>query len=255
MTERPCDLRLLSSQVNNKGVAGKETTWDLSSEYAGKTLADLIYRAINVGKAIRGEEYGVLGELLKLGTQGSESEATPEQEAFIKAGLPLINLHVYCSPCVCLIHTALSICRGLRSPYIKIHLRPDDRLVSSCCTAEDRSLGIRSLHEWVMNWELGAELYSDSLLATHLDTIWLDQRLEHIDYEQSYDFTASNTEDYSSVRFLILGEADHLSHMVQQAPGRIPRAGEIWRFIANPPPTRTLFSRFIESRSMGELLH
>lgn len=82
-----------------------------------------------------------------------------------------------------------------------------------------------------------------------MDTVWLDQRLEHLDYELPYDYKESSD---SNVRFLILGEADHISRMVQKAPGRIPRVTDMWHF----EPThltakRTFFGRFIEHQPVA----
>jgi hypothetical protein len=147
---------------------------------------------------------------------------------------------------VCLIHTAISVCKRLQSPYVTAKLRPDSRLASSCCSTVDRTLGMRSLCEWVRDWEANATPYSSSILATYLDTVWLDQRLDCLDYELPYDFREPSD---SSLRFLILGEADYVSHMVQKAPGRIPKVTDIWHF--EPlymNVKRTFFGRFIEHR-------
>jgi len=225
--------------------------WDVSTRSGNRrnTLGDLVYHAINVSKAIRDEvESGILDDLLRLGTGHSNDTATPEQEAFIQAKLPLISLYVYCPPCVCLIHTAISVCRRLQSPYVTVQLRPDSRLVASCCLTVDRSSGMRSLSEWVRDSEANATGHMSSILATYLDTVWLDQRLECLDYELPYDFQESSD---SGLRFLILGEADYISHMVQRAPGRIPKVTDIWHFKPHYLNVhRSFFGRFIE-RGLG----
>jgi len=248
-TDHPCDVRLLGSQVADTGIVhGTESLrWDASTSSRNRRnrLGDLVYRAINVRKAIQDEvESGILNDLLRLSTGDSNDTATPEQEAFIKAKLPLISLYVYCPPCVCLIHTAISVCRRLQSPYVTVQFRPDSRLVASCCSTVDRSSGMRSLSEWVRNSEANATAYMSSILAEYLDTVWLDQRLECLDYELPYDFQESSD---SGLRFLILGEADYISHMVQRAPGRIPKVTDIWHFKPNYLNVhRTFFGRFIE---------
>lgn len=252
-TDEPCDVRVLGSQVTHGQRKNATPHWDISSrsEISGNRLGDLIYRAFDISKVIRDEvESGILRDLLKFGTNDSyNNEATPEQEAFIQANLPLVSLYIYCSPCVCLIHTAISVCRRLKSPYVKVQLRPDSRLVSSCCSTIDRSQGMRSLYEWARDWEASAIMYTFHDLAVYLDMVWLDQRLEHLDYELPYNFR----EDIDSkLRFLILDEADCISHMVQRAPGRIPRATDIWHIRSgfDGMMTRTLFGRFIEYRPM-----
>jgi len=249
-TNEPCDVRLLGSQAGLVSGSTKPP-WDASSrgEAGCTTLGDLLYRAINIGGKVATEvEYStVLGDLLKIGTNNLD-ETTPEQEAYIKAKLPIINLYVYCSPCVCLIHTAMSIRTRLQSPFVKVQLRPDNRLVSSCCSTVDRSLGMRSLDAWIRDWEARAMHYGSEILAGYLDTVWLDQRLEHLDNEQPYKFQESSGPRY---HYLVLGEADYISHMLQKAPGRIPRATEIWSLCPatkHVAATRTFFSRFIEHR-------
>ncbi|KAH7112430.1 prion-inhibition and propagation-domain-containing protein [Dactylonectria macrodidyma] len=252
-SDQPCDLRVLGRQVNDNETVQPpgRLTWDLSSGESVRrnTLGDLVYRAIGVRQAIRDQEFNLLGDLLKLGT--TFTEPTAEQQAFIDAELPIVDVFIYCAPCVCLIHTALSICRKLQSPYVGAHLRPDDRLVSSCCRTVDRSLGVRSVCEWVRDWEASSTHARANLLGSHLDIVWLDRRLEHLDYEEPYDYRepwALNN------RFLILGEVDSVAHMVQGAPGRMPRATDIWQVTWHPTPSRSFFCRFIESRPSGRLV-
>jgi hypothetical protein len=189
-------------------------------------------------------EDSILGDLLRLGTRGQNDETTPEQQASIRAMLPFMSLYIYCSPCVCLIHTAVSVCRKLQSPYLKVQLRPDSRLVSTCCSSVDRSSGMRSISEWIRDYEAQSKGYTTSDLATYTDTVWLDQRLEHLDYERPYNHKEPSN---CRVRYLILGEADHISHMVQEAPGRIPRVLDIWHFKPDYLNVNRIFlSRFIE---------
>ncbi|KAH7021431.1 prion-inhibition and propagation-domain-containing protein [Microdochium trichocladiopsis] len=159
-TDEPCDVRFLGYQVT-MGLSGQNyrPKWDVSSHtrVSRNTIWSIVERSINVSAVIKEKvEYGVLGSLLKLGTSDSDSEATPEQLAFIKAGLPLLNLYIYCSPCVCLIHTAITVCKELESPYVTVQLRPDSRLASSCCSTVGRSLGMRDIGEWIRTNEATA---------------------------------------------------------------------------------------------------
>jgi hypothetical protein len=110
---------------------------------------------------------------------------------------------------------------------------------------------MRSLSEWVRDWEaMPTNVDSNNLVAKYLDTAWIDQRLEHLDYEQPFNFT----ETYDRYRqFLIIGEADYVAPMLQQAPGRIPRVMDIWHLelAAGTLRTRTLSGRFVEYRPLG----
>jgi hypothetical protein len=259
-TDQPCDVRLLGSQVRDmvsSDLGYQIPRWDISSlgkMTSNNTLAGLLDRAMGVRKTIRDRvESSILCELLRLGTTDIEGDATDEQKAFIEAKLPLVILSIYCSPCVCLIHTGLSICRRIRSPYVKVQLRPDSRLVSRCCSTVDRSLGMRSLSESVREWESTAKEHQSETLAAWVDMVWLEQRLEHLDYEQPYKF-----QDPTDARlvYLILGEAEYTTHMVQKAPGRIPKVTDIWHFPRQFGPTttttRNFVTRFIERESITE---
>jgi hypothetical protein len=242
-----CDVRVLGSQI---GEMERDfwvphiLPWDVSSRSGRRyTIGHLVQNAIGVKKAVRDEtEYGTLAKLL----EGAHSDdATAEQQAVIDAMLPVLNVYVYCAPCVCLIHTAIAVCRSLESPCVNVQFRPDSRLAASCCSTVDRSLGMKSISEWVRDWVARATDQRLHIIATHLDAAWLDGRLEHLDYEQPYDFKES---DYRR-RYIILGEADYTSHIVQTAPGRIPQATDVWHLKPNVQgATRTLSGRFIEHR-------
>ncbi|KAL8370601.1 hypothetical protein RB595_000799 [Gaeumannomyces hyphopodioides] len=248
-----CDVRVLGSQVADTNPPYAPNApydrfrWDVSARSATRrnTIGSVIQDAIGVKKVIHDEvEFSVLGNILKIGADFQER--TKEQEVFIQVMLPLLQIYVYCAPCVCLLHTAIELCKSLESPFVKAQFRPDSRLAASCCSTVDRGEGMRRISEWVRNWEAEATHRQSNIIATHLDMAWLDQRLEHLDYEQPYNFQES-----SGVRrqYLILGEADHTSDMVQKAPGRIPRATDIWHFKPNlGVAARTLAGRFVEHR-------
>jgi hypothetical protein len=221
--------------------------WDVStrSGTGRNTIGRLVQDAIGVKELVqKAVEEGILGKLLKLGAD--YQKATPEQAAYIQAKLPLLQVYVYCAPCVCLLHTAIELCRRLESPFVKAQFRPDSRLAASCCSTVDRSEGMRSLSEWARDWEAQATAHQSSITAKHLDMAWLDQRLEHLDYEQPWDY-----QEFTGIgrRYLILGEADYTSHMLQEVPGRIPRATDIWYLESSlVDATRILAGRFIEYR-------
>jgi hypothetical protein len=73
-----------------------------------------------------------------------------------KLALPVAKVYLYCAPYACLLPTAFNICRGAGSrakTYFQFLVRPDDRLVSSCCSQKDRSFGLYSLIEGVREIE------------------------------------------------------------------------------------------------------
>jgi hypothetical protein len=197
------------------------------------------------------EDDDLVGSLLKR----EQDSLTDPQSNCLDAILPLISVYIYCSPCVCLIHTALSICQKVLSRFVRVLIRPDDRLLSSCCVTADQAPGLRSILEWVRQWEARASFYDTNCLAEFLDTTWLERRLEHLEYEQLYDFREENTSE-----IIIIGEVDHLSPLLQKAPGRIPKAMDIWAFKnIYPGYSRRLFSRYIEinrgtGRAMEQLI-
>ncbi|KAI8625427.1 prion-inhibition and propagation-domain-containing protein [Xylariaceae sp. FL1651] len=239
-TQDPCDVQLLGSQIADPSIMGT-LHWDVSSRNTsgGRTLWQLIHRLIDTQTTFK-FDLPQLGDILR-----QQDELSEEREAFIRCKLPLMKLFIYCAPCVALIHTALSICERISSPFVKVYLRPDDRLTSACCTNVDRTLGLRSTLEWVREREATADEYLDQPLASFLDSLWLDSRLECLDYEQPYNYVETNINH----RVLIIGEADYLSPFVLTAPGRIPRAMDIWRlYMETDHLKRTFFGRFIESR-------
>ena len=245
-TQNPCDVRHLGSQADE--VSNPATLqWDISSRNnsGGNTLGQLIDRLINMRREIGVFDYQLVGEILK----AREDDLTAEQRAYMAQRLPLLNLFIYCAPCVCLIHTALSISKRLSSPLLKIHVRPDDRLVSSCCVRADRTLGLSSTLERVREWESEACEDASNHLASFLDIVWLDRRLDHLHHEQPYAYEEGKTTNEKK-RVLVIGEADYLASLVQKAPGRIPLPMDIWEFNTDDrsSPTRALFGRFIESR-------
>jgi hypothetical protein len=242
-------MRDLGSQAADIPTYGTGAQWDISSKNpnGGNTLWQLIERMIGVREEIEKYEYETLGEVLK----AQDLSLTDAQRAYMSHRLPLLSLFIYCAPCVCLIHTALSLSKQLSSPFLKIQVRPDDRLASSCCAEVDRTLGLATTLEQVREWESKAGESETNFLASFLDSVWLDRRLDHLKHEQLYRYE----EKPQAKRVLVIGEADYLATLVQKAPGRIPIPMDIWELnTQNLRPTRSLFGRFIESQFISSHL-
>ncbi|KAI3318915.1 hypothetical protein HD806DRAFT_510376 [Xylariaceae sp. AK1471] len=245
----PCDTLQLGSQAASYTELDiPNTRWDKSSrnENGGNTLWQLTKRLIGINSIVETlkEEGNLIGALLN----EKEYMLTDTQRLCLETMAPLITVSIYCSPCVCLIHTAFTICRKLSSPFVAISIRPDDRLISSCCMNTDRVLGLRGILDWVREWEAKANQYESCVMARYLDRIWVERRLDHFEYEQPYEFVEDR-----ECRAIIIGEADHLTPLLQKAPGRIPRAMDIWDLKYQHPVgyVRQLNCRFIESHEVA----
>jgi hypothetical protein len=251
-TQNPCVMRDLGSQAADIPTYGTGAQWDISSKNpnGGNTLWQLIERMIGVREEIEHYENETVGEVLK----AQDLSLTDAQRAYMSHRLPLLSLFIYCAPCVCLIHTALSLSKRLSSPFLKIQVRPDDRLTSSCCAEVDRTLGLATTLEQVREWESKADESETNYLASFLDSVWLDRRLDHLKHEQLYRYEERATASIAK-RVLVIGEADYLATLVQKAPGRIPIPMNIWELnIYSIRPTRSLFGRFIESQFISSHL-
>ncbi|KAH7304680.1 prion-inhibition and propagation-domain-containing protein [Stachybotrys elegans] len=244
----PCDTLQLGSQAASYARYPPDAQWDVSSrnEKGGNTLWQLTNRLIRINSTVEDlkEEDNLIGTLLK----ESEYSLTEAQRGFLNTLLPLITVFIYCSPCICLIHTAFTICNNVSSPFVAISIRPDDRLISSCCTNTNRVLGLRSILEWVREWEAKATTLDSCEMARFLDRIWVERRLDHFDEEKPYTF-----EEDGKCRAIIIGEADYLSPLLQKAPGRIPRAMDIWDLtdLYGGGYVRRFNFRFIESHRVA----
>ncbi|MCJ1354936.1 MAG: hypothetical protein MMC33_004926 [Icmadophila ericetorum] len=109
----------------------------------------------------------------------SEYQLTEQQ----KLVLLVAKVCLYCAPCACLLATAFNICEEAGSrveTYFEFLVRPDDRLVSSCCSQKDRTLGLASLIERVREIESSPSLRN---YLTSIDRIWVEQRLYEIEEE------------------------------------------------------------------------
>jgi hypothetical protein len=252
-TQSPCDVSQLGSQSGRYSPWDPGSNRDISStnEPGGNALWQLLERLINVKSMvteIMEDEQATLARLLK----ENDNTMSEEQRDCLNAMLPLVTVYIYCSPCVRLIHTALRVCAKMTSSLVKVAIRPDDRLVSSCCTASDGTLGLKSILEYVRQWEANSMATGSSEIARFLDRSWLERRLEHIEYEQPYKYKESRKS-----HAIILGEVDYLVQLVQKAPGRIPKEMEIWAFRgSNSYPhsfTRQFLCSFIEKRRQVEI--
>jgi hypothetical protein len=80
--------------------------------------------------------------------------------------LPVATIYIYCAPYACLISTAINICTkvGPRGEtFFSILVRADDRLMSSCCSKADRSVGLVSLLTEIKAYEKSG--FGSSLLS------------------------------------------------------------------------------------------
>lgn len=171
----------------------------------------------------------------------SDFELTDQQ----RLALPVAKIYLYCAPCACLLATAFNICReaGHRATtYFQFLVRPDDRLVSSCCSQKDRSLGLTSLMERVR------EIESSPSMENHLsfiDRIWVEQRLYEIDEETNLPQPISNVagmggkilsshhSEENTAGIVILGELRYCLPIMRSPPfpskARIPKEAEIFQ--------------------------
>lgn len=253
-TQSPCDVSQLGSQSGAYHSLLESTTWNIASLYenGGNSLWQIIKRLVDVKSTLRSvldDEDNLLGKVL-----GKDVDSlTRVQRDCMEAMLPLVTIHIYCPPCASLIHTGLKICHRIASDLVGIAIRPDDRLSSSCCTASERIIGLKSISDYVREWEASPAI-GTSEIAKFLDRAWLERRLDHFEYEQPYAYRESQKS-----HAIILGEVDNLMQILQKAPGRIPKATEIWRFweeIYSAPDsyTRQLCGSFTERKLQGEVV-
>jgi hypothetical protein len=164
---------------------------------------------------------------------------------------------IYCPPCVCQVHTALSL---ISSPWrwsslINVKIRVDDRIHSSCCNEGSPSAKIRSLRD-----ELGNR---SSAPAGHFDRPWLDQRLEDLDEEDSEEegghppLSEQTAGDHNNpgyeewpplLQVIVLGECDPMTTVMRNPPfkreAKRPRANRIYHMGATSVWKRKLLGTF-----------
>lgn len=161
-----------------------------------------------------------------------------------KLVLPVATIYLYCAPCACLLASAFEICRkaGSRATtYFKFLVRPDDRLVSSCCSLKDRSLGLVSLIQRVREIESSSWVNDLRLI----DRIWVEQRLYEIEEETDLPqplsriaemagkvFTSHHSEE-KTAGIIVLGELQFCLPILRSPPfeskPRMPKETEIFQ--------------------------
>jgi hypothetical protein len=165
----------------------------------------------------------LVGNLL----QKEEELLSIAQQQFLYGMLPVATAYIHCPPCVALIQTALVIAKGVAGssrPFLRILIRPDDRLASSCCQNSDGTEALRSILDAIHHNEGDIESVAYTDDTDYLDRSWIEQRLNFMEEERKYDVV----EDWGSSA-IILGEAKYLLPLLQKAPrSRIPRESEIW---------------------------
>jgi hypothetical protein len=172
------------------------------------------------------------------------AQKSDEDNELQKTYLPVADIYIYCSPCACLVATALSICSGLgqhATTFFQFSVRPDDRLISSCCPNEDRSLGLTSIVQEIKRREVaGYSIYP----LSPIDRQWVEQRLFEIEetepvqsFENSVTLAkqlfASHRSNRKTAGIVLLGELEYCLQIMQSVPfvskPRIPRETEIFQ--------------------------
>jgi len=161
--------------------------------------------------------------------------------------LPLASLYICCAPCApcaCLVSSAFAMCEefSLRArTFFSFAVRPDDRLMSSCCTVGERSIGLLSIIQKLKDLDLSR---SGIGLRKHLDRTWIEQRLYQLEEMHQLDastnvsalarqvFQSHESED-TCAAIIILGELGYCLPIMHTplfpSLPRIPRETEIYR--------------------------
>lgn len=217
--------------------------FDLASGYAesGSALWQSVKKFINIRLKLEAliEESELMAKLLR----EESGQLDPYQREFLEEMLPVATAYIYCAPCLSLVHTALGISLKASSSFLRITVRPDDRIPSSCCHDIDRTDGLRSIlneikrHESSPGRHTGFGYAQPPTAVRYLDRAWIEQRLHYVEQEQKYD-----VKEAASSFAIILGEAKHLLPLFQKAPGpRIPGEAEIWTLLYSGPTYQRKF--------------
>ncbi|RPA80486.1 hypothetical protein BJ508DRAFT_130023 [Ascobolus immersus RN42] len=241
-SEDPCDTQRIFDQIDKEstGLFRPKYARCIASRYEknGTSLWQLIDKIVNIGKKLQesiqipSDESSILGLLSK-----DSDSLSPQQNQALSALLPLLKVYIYCPPCTCLLQTALWICGKLeekRGALFQIQVRPDDRIVSSCCASvSDRTSALSGIWAAFQKKQSSADEYNSySRPLIDLDRLWLEQRVNHFEYEEPYDYRVYRDSDQESHCF-VLGETQHLAPWLQSILNvkgrRIPKEGEIWK--------------------------
>ena len=246
-TVAPCDVLQLGEQIaawsrQSDDIFRLDIMSDREQKYA---LWNILNDLIDTKSAIRDALEDTSKRDLITHYIKSDSVQAMHRDA-VEAYLPIARVLFYCSPCACQIHTAINLCTRLNSKMIEAAIRLDDRIVSSCCAAFDRISGLRSILEYILAAEAELETGMPSI-GYWVDRTWMEQRLDHFEYEQPYDY-----HENGASKIVILGEADFLSSMIAKASRSIPKASQIWTLkptkSSGLPYNATLRCRFVEKR-------
>jgi hypothetical protein len=237
----PCEM----AQLGPKCVVGdtygvNPYRFDIASGYAesGSALWQSVKKFINI--RVKLEDLIGESELMAKLLREESGQLDPYQREFLEEMLPVATAYIHCAPCLSLVHTALGISLKASSSFLRIAVRPDDRIPSSCCHDIDRTDGLRSIlreikrHESSTSSHTGFGYAQPPTAARYLDRAWIEQRLHYVEQEQKYDVTEA-----PGSFAIILGEAKHLLPLFQKSPGpRIPGEAEIWTLLySGPGPT------------------
>jgi hypothetical protein len=162
---------------------------------------------------------------------------------------------IYCSPCVCQVHTALGLISSSwnGSPLIEIKIRVDDRIHSKCCEQGTASANIRNLRA-----ALGTR---DFPLARHFDRPWLDQRLDYLEDDDDSEEVEMPVSEQSAgnclnpgdvwpplLQVIVLGEYDPMTAMMRRPPfklePRMPKVNHIYLMGTSSSSKRRLLGSF-----------
>ncbi|KAK0737856.1 prion-inhibition and propagation-domain-containing protein [Schizothecium vesticola] len=142
---------------------------------------------------------------------------------------PLAITYIHCAPCVCQLQTAVHLCFTVSSTLHNYSIRPDDRLMTSCCIRQNRIDGLRSIYEAVRHSEslaVATKSPDVPIVAKYIDMVWLEERLYFL---ESGDNLRLPAQKIKTTQVVVLSEAEHLrSLMARFLCPKVPRASEIW---------------------------
>ena len=156
-------------------------------------------------------------------------------------------IYIYTAPCLCLVATALAIAETAgpdAEALLRFLVRPDDRLISSCCSNTDRSIGLVSLLEKFREYEL----HSSSSLKNleRIDKVWIERWLFEIEETDEVQDTTNVAELFGAILqshespkscagIVLLGELEYCLPIMHCHPlplkPRIPREAEVYQMV------------------------
>jgi hypothetical protein len=162
---------------------------------------------------------------------------TGNQQEYLDTLFPIVRIWVYCSPCSCLLMTAIELCNSLQTHYVQTLIRPDYRIRSTCCP---KQIGLQRTRE-IADRVRGAHCfepegyepdYLDQL--ENIDLIWLEKQIFASDLEptpQGRSFGFGYEETGWDITIL-LGEAAVLGPEMIKPPfsrrPRVPKQSEVY---------------------------